>query len=221
MDFFYDKQIRRFMNQFVRIFSYMYVQYGNDANGNEVLYRVPCRYADTNRQVAAILRNNSDNNLNNVPMIVVYITDVKYDRTRIQEPRFIDKTALRQRAIDPKTGNASTQQGNTFSLDRLMPAPYRLTVKMEIWTSNFDQKLQIFEQIASQFNPDMEIQSTDNYLDWTSLSYILLTDTNWTTRNIPVGSDDPIDIATFTFEMPIWITTPAKLKRHCSIQRVY
>ena len=220
MDFFYDKQIRRFMNQFVRIFSYMYVQYGNDANGNQVLYRVPCRYADTNRQVAAILRQNSDNNLNNVPMIVVYITDVKYDRTRMQEPKFVDKTAIRQRAIDPHTGNASTQQGNTFSLDRLMPAPYRLTVKMEVWTSNFDQKLQIFEQIASQFNPDMEIQSTDNYLDWTSLSYILLTDTNWTTRNIPVGSDDPIDIATFTFEMPIWITTPAKLKRLGVIQSV-
>ena len=220
MDFFYDKQIRRFMNQFVRIFSYMYVQYGNDANGNEVLYRVPCRYADTNRQVAAILRQNSDNNLNNVPMIVVYITDVKYDRTRMQEPKFVNTQAIRQRAIDPLTGNASTQQGNTFSLDRLMPAPYRLTVKMEIWTSNFDQKLQIFEQIASQFNPDMEIQSTDNYLDWTSLSYILLTDTNWTTRNIPVGSDDPIDIATFTFEMPIWITTPAKLKRLGVIQSV-
>jgi hypothetical protein len=220
VDFFYDKQIRRFMNQFVRIFSYMYVQYGNDANGNQVLYRVPCRYADTNRQVAAILRQNSDNNLNNVPMIVVYITDVKYDRTRMQEPKFVDKTSIRQRAIDPHTGNASTQQGNTFSLDRLMPAPYRLTVKMEVWTSNFDQKLQIFEQIASQFNPDMEIQSTDNYLDWTSLSYILLTDTNWTTRNIPVGSDDPIDIATFTFEMPIWITTPAKLKRLGVIQSV-
>jgi hypothetical protein len=35
-----------------------------------------------------------------------------------------------------------------------------------------------------------------------------------------VGSDDPIDIATFTFEMPIWITTPAKLKRLGVIQSV-
>jgi hypothetical protein len=91
---------------------------------------------------------------------------------------------------------------------------------MEVWTSNFDTKLQIFEQIASQFNPDMEIQNTDNYLDWTSLSYILLTDTNWTTRNIPVGTDDPLDISTFTFELPIWITTPAKLKRLGIIQSV-
>jgi len=221
VEFFYDKQIRRFMNQFVRIFSNTFVEFGNDVNGNQVLYRVPCRYADTNRQAAAILKNNSDNSINNVPMIVVYITDAKYDRTRIQEPHHVDNIALRQRAINPLTGNAAPiTQGNNFSLERLMPVPYRLTVKMELWTSNFDQKLQLWEQICSQFNPDMEIQNGDNYLDWTSLSYILLVDTNWTTRNIPVMSDDPIDIATLTFELPIWITTPAKLKRLGVIQSV-
>ena len=218
--FFYDKQIRRFMNQFVRIFSDMYVEYGNDVNGNQVLYRVPCRYADTNRQAAAILRQNSDNSVNSVPMIVCYITQVNYDRTRMQEPKYVDNKHLRTRAIDPLTGNTNTNQSQNFSLNRLMPAPYRLTVNMEIWTSNFDQKLQLWEQICAQFNPDMEIQSTDNYLDWTSLSYILLTNTNWTSRNIPVGADDPIDIATLTFEMPIWITTPSKLLRLGIVQSV-
>lgn len=218
--FFYDKQIRRFMNQFVRIFSDMYVEYGKDVNGNQVLYRVPCRYADTNRQVSAILRNNSDNSLNNVPMMVVYITKVEYDRSRMQEPKFVDNKSIRTRAPDPLTGNVSSNQGQNFSLNRLMPVPYRLTVNMEIWTSNFDQKLQLWEQICCQFNPDMEIQNTDNYLDWTSLSYILLSAQNWTTRNIPVGSDDPIDIATLTFELPIWLSTPAKLKRLGIIQSV-
>ena len=218
--FFYDKQIRRFMNQFVRIFSDMYVEFGKDINGNSVLYRVPCRYADTNRQVAAIMRQNSDNSINAVPAMVVYITKVDYDRARMQEPKFVDNISLRSRANDPLTGNVSSNQGQNFSVNRLMPAPYRLTVNMEIWTSNFDQKLQLWEQISAQFNPDMEIQSTDKYLDWTSLSYILLTGTNCSTRNIPVGSDDPIDVATFTFELPIWITTPAKLLRLGIVQSV-
>jgi T4-like virus Myoviridae tail sheath stabiliser len=211
--FFYDRQIRRFVNQFVRFFSEMYVEYGNDVHGNQVLYRVPCRYADTNRQVAAILKQNSDNSMNNVPMMVVYITQVKYDRNRMQQPKHVDSITVRTRATDPLTGNLTTAQGQSFSVDRLMPVPYTITMTMEMWTSNFDQKLQLWEQICSQFNPDMEIQSTDNYLDWTSLSYILLTDTNWTSRTIPVGSDDPIDVATLTFDMPIWLTTPAKLKR--------
>jgi len=218
--FFYDKQIRRFLNQFIRIFSDTYVEFGQDANGNQVLYRVPCRYADTNRQAASILKQNSDNGINSVPMMVCYITKVDYDRNRMQEPKFVDNRSVRPRAVDPLTGNVSTQQGQNFQLQRLMPAPYKLTIVMELWTSNFDQKMQLWEQIASQFNPDMEIQNSDNYYDWTSLSYILLTDTNWTTRNIPVGSDDPIDVGTFTFEVPIWITTPAKLLRLGIVQSV-
>ena len=218
--YFYDKQIRRFMSQFVRIFNETYVEYGKDLNGNSVLYRVPVRYADTNRQVSNILKQNSDNGINSVPMIVVYIKAVDYDRGRMQEPKYVDNKSVRTRATDPLTGNSSVNQGQNFSVKRLMPAPYKLTVVMELWTSNFDQKLQLWEQICCQFNPDMEIQNTDNYLDWTSLSYVLLTQTNWTTRDIPVGADDPIDVATLTFEMPIWLSTPAKLLRLGIVQSV-
>jgi len=218
--YFYDKQIRRFMNQFIRIFDEMYVEFGRDANGNSILSRVPVRYADTNRQVSSILKNNIDNSLLNVPMMVCYIKEVNYDRQRIQEPKYVDNKSVRTRATDPLTGNATTLQGQNYTLNRLMPAPYRLTVVVELWTSNFDQKCQLFEQIGCMFNPDMELQSSQNYYDWTSLSYVLLTNFNWTTRDIPVGSDDPIDVATFTFEMPIWLSTPAKILRLGIIQSV-
>jgi len=210
--FFYDKQIRRFLEQFVRYFSYFEVEYGQDRQGNKVLYRVPCRYADTNRNVSSILKQNSDNAMNNVPMIVVYLDNIRYDRDRVQDPRFIDKKSFRT-SIPNQGSGTGAQQGQAFTLERLMPVPYRLTVKIELWTSNFDQKLQLFEQILPQFNPDMEIQNTDNYLDWTSLSYILLTDVAWTTRNIPVGTDDPIDVGAMTFEVPIWLSLPSKLKK--------
>jgi hypothetical protein len=198
----------------------MYVEYGKDPSGNSILYRVPVRYADTNRQVSSILKNNSDVSLLNVPMMVCYITKVDYDRGRMQEPKFVDNRSIRTRATDPLTGNTNTQQGQNYQLKRLMPAPYKLTVNMEMWTSNFDQKLQLFEQIGCLFNPDMEIQNTDNYLDWTSLSYILLSNFNWTSRDIPVGADDPIDVSTFTFEMPIWLSTPAKIQRLGIVQSV-
>jgi len=211
-NYFYDKQIRRFVEQFIRFFSYFDVEY-NTSGGTPVLYRVPCRYADTNRQVSTILKNNSENSLSNVPMIVVYIDNVEYDRERMQNPTYVDKKSLRTIGTDPFTGQLGTQQSTAFTIERLMPAPYKLTVKIEVWTSNFDQKLQIFEQILPQFNPAMEIQNTDNFLDWTSLSYILLTGVTWTTRNIPVGQDDPIDVGTMTFELPIWLTVPSKLKK--------
>jgi hypothetical protein len=218
--YFYDNQIRRFIIQFVRAFSDFYVEYGKDPEGNVTLYRVPVRYATTNKTVASILQNNSENTLNSIPMMAVHIDALKYDRDRIQEPTYTEKRHVRERKVDPNTGLLLTTQNQAFTIERLMPVPYRLTVKLEIVTTSFDQKLQILEQILTIFNPDLEIQNTDNYLDWTSLSYILLTDVNWSSRSVPVGTDDPLDIATLTFELPIWISTAAKLKKLGVIQRI-
>jgi hypothetical protein len=121
--------------------------------------------------------------------------------------------------FDPDTGMYGTSQGDSYTIERLMPVPYKLTVKLDIWTSNTEQKMQIIEQLAVLFNPSLEIQSTDNYIDWTSLTYVQLTDVLWSSRSVPAGPDEPIDIATLTFEMPIWISAPAKVKRLGVIQK--
>ena len=94
-----------------------------------------------------------------------------------------------------------------------MPSPYKLTLNADIWTTSNDQKLQLFEQIAVFFTPSFEIQTTDNYLDWTSLSTVRLDDVNWTSRQIPQGVTEDIDIMTMSFDTPIWITPPAKVKK--------
>jgi hypothetical protein len=80
--------------------------------------------------------------------------------------------------------------------------------------------MQLIEQIAVLFNPSLEIQSTDNYIDWTSLSFVQLTELLWTSRVIPAGAEESIDIATLTFDMPIWISSPAKVKRLGVIQKI-
>jgi hypothetical protein len=98
--------------------------------------------------------------------------------------------------------------------------PYNLTVKADIWVSNTEQRLQMLEQILCLFNPSLEIQSTDNYIDWTSLSLVNLTDVNFTSRTVPVGADDTLDVSTLTFEMPIWISAPAKIKKLGVIQSI-
>jgi hypothetical protein len=91
---------------------------------------------------------------------------------------------------------------------------------LDIWTSNTNQKLQLFEQIATLFNPSLEIQSTDNYIDWTSLSVVYLDSSNFTSRTIPQGTDNPIDIMTMKFSMPIWISSPAKIKKLGVVERI-
>jgi hypothetical protein len=101
-----------------------------------------------------------------------------------------------------------------------MPVPYDLEINVDIWTSNTNQKLQILEQILTLFNPGLEIQSTDNFIDWTSLSVMYLEQVTWSSRSIPQGTDDPIDIATLRFVMPIWISPPAKVKKLGVVQKI-
>lgn len=218
--FFYDQQIRRFLLQFIRIMSNYQVETGLNSSGAQALIRVPVIYGDASRQAAQILAKNSETNLSTVPVMAVNITELKYDRTRVQEPNFVSKMSIRQRAVNPETGELERVQGNTFSVERLMPVPYLLTLKLDIWTSSTEQKLQLLEQILAVFNPAIELQNTDNYVDWSSLSYVELTDTSWTSRTVPIGTENPIDVATLTFQVPIWISAPAKVKKLGVIERI-
>jgi hypothetical protein len=149
-----------------------------------------------------------------------YITGLDYEQSRMQDPYFVSKINVRQRTYDSATETYETTQGNAFTVERLMPVPFKLTINLDIWTSNTNQKLQLLEQILTLFNPSLEIQSTDNFIDWTSLSTMYLDRTVWTSRSIPVGTDDPIDVATLTFSMPIWISSPAKVKKLGVVERI-
>ena len=218
--FFYDAQIRRFLLQFARIFSNFQVEYGNDESGTPTLLRVPVRYGDSSRQAQTVLQNNSASTLTSAPMITFYITGMDYDRPRMQEPYFVSKMQVRQRSYDADTNTYETTQGNAFTIERMMPVPYVMTINADIWTTNTNQKFQLFEQISTLFNPALEIQSTDNYIDWTSLSVVDLDQTTWSSRSIPVGTDDPIDIMTMRFRIPIWISSPAKVKKLGVVERI-
>lgn len=218
--FFYDGQVRRFITQFMRMISNIQVEFGLDRNNVIALQRVPVYYGDSSRQVASILKNNSENTLSAVPAMAVYISGLAYDRDRVQDPSMVSSVRLRERKYDPATGEYTNQQGDLVTVDRPMPVPYKLTLKTDIWTSNTEQKLQLLEQLIILFNPSMEIQSSDNYVDWTSLTVVTLTDTTWSSRSVPVGSEEPIDIATMTFEIPIWISAPAAVKKYGAIEKM-
>lgn len=210
------------MLQFTRIFSGFQIEYGRDENNPNAaaLIRVPVRYGDSSRQAQTILQENSASSLPSTPLMTFYIAALNYDRPRMQEPYFVSKVNVRQRTYDTTTETYETTQGNAFTVERLMPVPYALTLNLDIWTSNTNQKLQLMEQILTLFNPSLEIQSTDNYLDWTSLSVVELESVNWSSRTIPMGTENPIDIATLRFNLPIWISPPAKVKKLGVVERI-
>ena len=218
--FFYDNQIRRFLIQFAKIFSNWEVTKGKDPAGNEILVRVPIMYGDSSRQASTIIANNSASNLPSAPLITYYISGLEYDQRRTQDPTYVDRINVRQRTYNAETGQYETVQGQAFTVERLMPVPYTLRVTVDFWTTNYQQKLELIEQLGTLFNPSMEIQSTDNFIDWTSLSVVYQDGLTFSSRTIPQGTSNPIDVMTWKFYMPIWLSTAAKLKKMGVIEKV-
>lgn len=222
MDYFYDGQIRRYLLQFVTIFEGFQWYAGRDQNNGNPIYRVaPAKLAMRDRQVAAIQRNNSENVINTVPQITCHIAEfTPADGSRRQIPNGESEVQFYERAIDPQTNRYTNELGATRSITRLMPVPYDLTMQVDIWTSNEEQRQQLLEQILLLFNPSLDIQTGTNPLDWTSYCTITLKSINYSSRSIPIGTSNDIDITTLTFDMPIWINPPAKVRKLNLIQQI-
>jgi hypothetical protein len=206
MQHFYDGAIRRYVTQTIRFFSEFTVRYSDGT-----LHRIPVAYGDADRQAATIIRQNSENTVNSIPRISVYIHGLELDKDRLSDSTFVSKKNIRERDIVGSEYNSGP--GRNYTIERLMPTPFKLTMKVDIWTANTDQKLQIMEQILMFFNPSIELQTTDNYVDWTSITVLNLTSINWSSKAVPVGTDTPIDIGTLTVDTPIWISPPVKVKQ--------
>lgn len=208
MQYFYDGQIRRYLTQIIRAFSNFSYK---DGDGD--LRQVPVTYGDLTRQVANIIRENSENKMPSAPRMAVYITSMQMDRARLSDSSFVSKINIKERNFNQETQQYINTQGTGYTVERLHPTPYTLSVNVDVWSTNTDQKLQILEQIFMLFNPDLEFQTNDNYVDWTSLSVLQLENINFSSRSIPVGTESDIDIATLSFIAPVYISPPTKVKK--------
>jgi hypothetical protein len=218
LDWWYDEQLKRYLIQLIRVFSNFKVE-ENTEKGKHY-NRVPCRYGDMNRMVASILRNNSENVINSAPFITVTIGSLQIARDRTLDPFLMVTEQVAEREYKSATNSYDTVQGNLYSTQKFMPVPYNLTINVDIWTTNTDTKMQIMEQLLILFNPSLQLSQNDNPLDWTNIYELELIDINWTSRAIPAGVDEQLDIATLNFAVPIWLSPPAKVKRQSIIQQI-
>jgi hypothetical protein len=218
--FFYDKQIRRYIQQFIRLFSGFSVQMGHSDDKLPIFHSVPVRYGDINRMAAHIQRENSENMTNTVPFISCYVNNVDMAPERRQYQGNVEKVQVFEKKYDESSQEYLNEVGNRYTIERHQPVPYFMDMNCDIWTSNTDQKLQLLEQIMVLFNPTLNIRTTNNPFDWTSLSYVEMTNTTWSSRSVGSTIDDMIDVATLTFRMPILITPPAKVKQQKLIYNI-
>lgn len=220
MNYFYDSQTRRFLLQFMRIFSEMYVRNGPDENGMYTLSRVPIVYGDPSNMVAQIIKGQSENTMLPVPMMSAYIDSIKMAPDRRRDTQFVQPLTAMEREFNETTQTYGPGAGTRYGVERYMPVPYDLYLKLDIWTSNTTNKLQILEQIQMIFNPSIMLQQNSNILDWTSIFEVWLEEITWTNRSIPQGGDNTRDVASLRFKLPIWISPPAKVTRSRIIEEI-
>ena len=91
MQHFYDGQVRRYLTQMMRILANFPVQ-----DGKGVQKEVPVTYGDLTRQVANIIRENSENKLPSAPRIAVYLTGLELDKDRLTDSTYTRKTNIRE-----------------------------------------------------------------------------------------------------------------------------
>lgn len=218
--YFYDKQFRKYIQQVIRLFAGFQIQISSNSDGTPIYKTVPVRYGDISRMAAHIQKENSENVLNTVPFISCYVNGLNISPQMRTYPQYEEKVSVFEKKYDSATQSYQNEEGNSYTITRHQPVPYTLNVAVDVWTSNTEQKLQLLEQILVMFNPSLNIHTNNNPLDWSTLSVVELTNVTWTTRAVPSGVDDIIDIASLQFEMPILINPPAKVQKNSMIHTI-
>ena len=220
MNYFYDKQIRRYLQQVIRVFSHFNTQIGVDDLGKPTYQKIPVRYGDLSRQVSHIIKENSENKISSVPMMAVYINALRLSPDRRIKPSERNFVQVNEKLYNRDTRQYENKAGSSYSVERHMPVPYDMTINVDLWTSNTEQKLQILEQILVLFNPVLNLNSGDNPLDWSRLSYLTIQDIIWSSAQVPQGVENVIDISTLTFDMQIFLNPPARVSRQKIIHTI-
>ena len=131
MQHFYDGQIRRYTTQMMRILSNFPV-----IDGDGQTKDVPVMYGDLTRQVANIIRENSENKLPSAPRISVYLTGLELDKDRLTDATYTRKVNIRERQYDEVNKEYLNTEGKSYTVERLIPTPYLMRVNADIWASN-------------------------------------------------------------------------------------
>ena len=203
-DYYYQAQIRKYMIQFMAIFSGMQVSVGrNRFNEEPDLIRVPIIHGSKDRVVAGILASNSPNIPTRLPIMTADLRSMQIAQDRMK-------------GQGTNITNVEFPRGGIFPEDlktvtKLMPIPYYLGVELNLMASNLQQKYEMLEQIFLLFRPDIWFQTSDDSGDWTAINTVQLNSINWE-DNYPPGSEPRILSTSLEFQILAYMSAPASIR---------
>lgn len=210
VNYWYNEQIRTIILHTVRLFSNFYISDGKNAKGEEMLRRVPCTFMTSDKTAASIIIKNSDTILQSCPKMVLTIETIKLNNNLSSgSPYYEYETEFIEKEFNEETGNYVYKPGNIYHISRFNPVPIGFSFKLYIITSMLTQKFQLLEQIRALFSPTLELQTSENPLDWTRLTAITLTNLSWSTKGHMNLDNTSLDTMDMTFEINTNLDLPA------------
>ena len=204
-NYYYQEQIRKYMIQFMAIFSGIQVSVGKNPNNHdgEGLIKVPIIHGSKDRVTAAILASNSPNVPVKLPAMSCHLIGIQMaiDRMKGQGTQYSSKSF-------PKGG---IFPDDVTAVYKHMPVPYYFVTELSILTSNLRQKHEILEQIMILFRPDLYIFTSDDNQDWTAINTVTLNDIN-IEENYPTGSEKRILSTNINFQFVAYMSAPASVR---------
>ena len=221
VNYWYYSQVRTIILHTLRLFSNFRVSEGKDADGNPKLRRIPVVYMSTDKSVLYMLNNASDTVLESCPKMVLAISEIRAnEKLQSGSPYYEFSTSFTEKKFDEEIGNYVDEPGDSYTIRRANPVPLGLTFKLYILTSMQDQKFQLFEQIRALFTPTLELQTSENPLDWTRVTAITLTGINWSSKGTTNLDSTQLDAMDMTFEVNTNLDMPSLIQRERMIEEI-
>jgi hypothetical protein len=220
-NYWYYSQIRGIILHTLRLFQNFCISEGIDEDKNPILRRVPCVYMSTDKSVLHMLNNATDTVLEVCPKMVLTISEVKLNNDKIAgSPYFPFETSITEKRFNEDTGNYEYNPGNSYNITRLNPLPMGIIFKLYILTSMQEHKFQLFEQMRALFSPTLELQTSENPLDWTRVTAITLTQLNWSSRGTTNLDSTTLDSMDMTFEINTNLDMPSLVQKEKMIEQI-
>lgn len=219
--YWYNGQIRTMILHTQRLFSNFYISNGKKENGEEDLVRVPCVFMSTDKSTVNLINNNTDTVIESAPKMVLTISELKLNNNLISgAPYYEMVTDVTEKKFNESTGNYEHDIGNSYSIYRLNPLPIGITFKLYILTTMQTHKFQLFEQIRMLFSPTAELQTSENPLDWTRVTALVLTGVNYSSRGTTGLDSTQLDSMDLTFELNTNLDAPALIKHNNLVESI-
>lgn len=222
--YFYDAQIKRYLLQISSAFAGYTVRSGVQRDGNHRVIDVPVVFGDSSRVVAYLNAGGNENTVASLPVMALDLVRLKQNAEMRRSATHTEKIFYTPRADSTVEGTLSSAAAPDSGLQRHMPVPYDMGVRLSIWASNNDQGFQLTEQISTQYNPDVDILLSNSPYDWTFLSYLRFdgdVSLGRGSADIGAGKDDAPYVYSMNFSTMVWLSPPAKVMAPNSVDSIH